>query len=380
MRRSHTPVLVAVAALVLTGLALLGAGGCGEKIAIPQPEGVFGLREYTVYLTTTVDDPRKVLQVQGNLYLLAGDALHKRDIYLEEQATVTGLADPTALCQEPDSNRIMVWEQGTHTVRTFTRDLQPLGAVALPEVGRVTSMAVSPLGAEADPDAVTFLYLADPDAAIVHRYAVDAYGGLLPFGKLAANRGNGVRDVKKPIGLARDAADHVLVCDADSLRHWIIRFDPTPDEADADLRGTPALFLPFPRCAPVPAADEYVLGNAPGCGQEDWVPGASDSLGAFDTPSTVVVAGAGRIYVADTGNDRIQAFSAYGEYDLSFGSSQDAPGPTSISVYDFKYGPGATDYYYGALVFAVLPDGGRVRSYISTEYSDFLNRQPRPPE
>jgi hypothetical protein len=35
---------------------------------------------------------------------------------------------------------------------------------------------------------------------------------------------------------------------------------------------------------------------------------------------------------------------------------------------------------YGALVYVVLPDLGRIRSFISSEYDESLNRPPRPPE
>ena len=35
-----------------------------------------------------------------------------------------------------------------------------------------------------------------------------------------------------PAGLATDAEDSLLVCDADTNRNWVIRFDSTPDELD----------------------------------------------------------------------------------------------------------------------------------------------------
>jgi hypothetical protein len=370
------------AAFLTAALAagLLLAAGCGEKIAIPEAEGIFGLREYSVYVTVTEDDPRQLVYVQGTVFVVTADALVRRDVFFEETGRVDGLADPRSLCYEPDSNRIHVWEQGAQTVRTYSRDLELLATNVLPDVTSVTAMTTSPRGADEDPDAVNFLYLADPEAGAVHRYAIDPYGNLLATGLLAADRGTGVRDVKRPYGLARDWDDHVLVCDTDSLRHWIIRFDPTPDQDDADLRGTAALFLPYEQCAPVPAASEYVIGNAPACGQTDWVPGASDSLGVFNTPSAVAVAGAGRIYVVDTRNDRMQIFNALGEYEQAFGDADMTPAPASIDAYDFKYGAGSTDYYYGALVFSILPETSQLRSYISAEYNEFINRQPRPPE
>ena len=372
------------AALVSALLLALAAGGCGQKIAIPEPEGVFGLQTYSVFLTLDEDDPRALLQVEGALFVVAGDDLVKRNIYFEELGRAAGLADPRALCWDPEQRLIYVWEGGTRTVRMFTTELEEAGSAPLGAPAGVVAMAVSPRGAGAVAGAESFLYLSDPAGGVIHRYALDGLGGATPYGLLARDGGNSLRDVHEPAGLARDAEDHILVCDTDSLRNWVIRFDPTPDEDDEDRRGVAAIYADFEQCSP-PAADEYVLGNAPGC-EGEWEPGPSDSTGFFDAPREVAVAGAGRVYVADTGNDRLQIFGR-GEdgtgpfgHMTSYGDPQVMPRPGALAVYDFRFGGAADAWYYGALIFAVLPEGGQLRSYISQPYDDWLNQQPRPPE
>ncbi|MFN2370377.1 MAG: hypothetical protein ABR506_04395 [Candidatus Krumholzibacteriia bacterium] len=375
--RGRAAARAAAVAAALAALAL--AGGCGEKIAIPEAEGLFGFREYRVFQTLTEDDPRQLIQLQGAVFVLTADALVKRTTILEETGRAAGLADPTALCSGPGDSLIFVWEQGTRTVSWFQRsDLQRAGSTVLAEPVRVVAMAASTRGAGTAAGAESFLYLSDPDAGVVRRYAFDYYGGLTPYGLLARSDGASVRYVLEPAGLATDPQEHLLVCDADTSRNWVIRFDPAPDETDEDLRGVAALFDPVPRCAPVPAANEYALGNAPPCPPDEWFPGPSDSTGFFRAPQAVAVDGAGRIFVADTGNDRIQIFGADGTHDLTFGGAENSPGPTSIAVFDFRTGFDRT--MHGALVYVVLPEQGRIRSFISSEYDESLNRPPRPPE
>lgn len=375
MRRARIPFAAPAVAALLLGLAA-AAGGCGEKIAIPEAEGLFGLREYSVYLTMEEDDPRQLVQVQGSVLVLTRDALVKRSTLLTETGRVSGLADPRALCVGLGDELVFVWDQGTRTVSWYDRsDLAPIGAAVLAEPQRVVGMAASARGASAVPAAETFLYLSDPDAGVIHRYAFDRYGGLTPWGILAGADGASVRYVHRAGALAVDREEHLLVCDVDPLRHWVIRFDPTPDEEDEDLRGVAALFDPVPRCQPVPAADEYVLGNAPGCGQTDWAPGPLDTTGVFDLPGGVAVDGSGRIFVADTNNDRVQIFHPAGDHDMTFGNP---PRPVSIAVFD--YAPGTNSAMYGAFVYVILPETGAIRSFISSEYKDSIAKPPPPPE
>jgi len=355
------------------------AAGCGEKITIPESEGLFSVNSYVEAATYTYDDdPRQVLVLRGSLYVITATRLMKRDRTYGGVDSALGFHDPRALCGGIGDSLIYVWDQGTGTVSWYTtRDLAERGHALLPHVQRVVGMATSPAGVEqlAPEGALTFLYFADPDSGVVHRYAYTADEQLLEYGVLTDDRGQGVRSVQAVAGLARDSEDSLLVCDRDSLRHWVIRFDARPDTADADLRGRAARFR-IPECLPAPAA-AFVLGDAPDCGDDDWSGGPGTADGAFDQPLAVAVDGTGRIFVADHGNDRAQIFDADGRFLLRFGDEETMPAPVSVATVDIPYGSGGDAIHYGAYVYVV--SDGVVRRFISGERYLFENREPPPP-
>ena len=372
--------------LLRAGIVLAAAAGglllsaCGEKITIPRPEGLFSVSQYIDYGAWADNDPRQLVASQGSLFVISADGLSKRNLEYGLLGQVGDLADPQAICASGNDSWIFVWEQGAGRVSWFRReDLTPGGSTLLVDPVAVTALVTSPAGIEEVPGALTFLYLSDPAAGVVWRYAFDEFNGLTPYGLLARSDGDAARFVHVPSGLARDWDDHVLACDPDTLRNWVIRFDATPDETDPELRGLAATFLPLPVCSPEPAADEYVLGNAAACGQTDWTGGTSSQLGEFNAPRDAAVDGLGRIFVADTGNDRVQIFDRQGVFSFGFGTSERTPRPVSIDVVDVRIGGGATDYSYGAWLFLVTPDTGEVRRYISNGYYTELNRKPPPP-
>lgn len=372
--------------LLRTGLALAAAAcglllsACGEKIVIPQPEGLFSVSQYIDYGAWSDNDPRQLVTTQGSLFVISADGLTKRNLEFSPLGQVGGLADPRAICASGNDTWVFVWEQGAGQVSWFRRDdLTQGGATPLDGPLGVTAMVTSPAGIEEVPGALTFLYLSDPAAGVIWRYAFDEFNGLTAYGLLARADGDAARFVHIPAGLARDWDNRLLACDPDTLRNWVIRFDATPDETDPDLRGLAATFLDFPVCSPEPAADEYVLGNAAGCGQTDWAGGTSSQLGYFNAPQAAATDGLGRIFVADTGNDRVQIFDRHGVYSFSFGTSERTPRPVSIDLVDVRIGGGANDYSYGAWLFLVTADTGEVRRYISNGYYTELNRKPPPP-
>ena len=60
--------------------------------------------------------------------------------------------------------------------------------------------------------------------------------------------------------------------------------------------------------------------DAAGNYQNQWgSPGPGD--GQFNVPSGVAVDASGHVYVADSGNDRIQVFDSSGNYQYQWGSS-----------------------------------------------------------
>jgi hypothetical protein len=382
MKRRHLPVL-----LVLLAAAWLAVSGCGDKIAIPEPTGLFSVAPYLHLDDFDDDDPRQIVTIQGILFVLSADSLTKRDQGYERIAAVGGFGDPTALCRGAGDSLVFVWDQEARRVSWYHfRYLAPPegrpASTDLPQVQRCVSMTTSPAGVEQVSGAETYLYLSDPDSGVVHRYAFDPFVGLTPRGILCRSDGDGTRFVHVPAGLARDDQDYLLVCDQDSLRNWVIRFDAVPDLEDTDpdgpdpLRGTAALF-DVATGNPAPAAD-YVLGDAPEAGEDDWVGGPSAEEGAFDQPGAVTVDGSGRIYVSDVGNDRVQIFSPQGSLSQVYGSAELTPAPGSLAVVDVQRSADPEDVSFGAYLFVVA--GGQVRKYISGERYQEENGEPPPPE
>ena len=88
--------------------------------------------------------------------------------------------------------------------------------------------------------------------------------------------------------------------------------------------------------------------------------------------------GSGRIYVADTGNDRIQIFGPDGIYEVLYGTAEVLPSPVSIGVVDVRVGSGSERVHYGAFLFAIA--GGEVRKFISGEHDSETDIGLPPPE
>ncbi len=385
---------VVPAALALAVLASLG--GCGEKIAIPEASGLFGVTTYYVDDDFAETAPVQVAIIKGYLFVLSGTGvLTKRNtdyvpdsLATGEPILASGLADPTALCQDETGDLIFVWEQELQRVSIFSsRDLALQARQSLPEVRRVSALCCCKAGIASVAGARTFLYLSDPDSFVVHRYVYDDFNGLSAYGILTrrfkANgleEGSGLRFVHRPAGMTRDSADSLLVCDQDTLRNWVIRFNATPDYTDvtpSQLDQDPwrGLTVRFgePSCAEEVSAD-YTLGKAAEC-EGEWIPGPSSEPGELAWPQAVTVDGSGRIYVADTGNDRIQIFAANGDYLKLFGDSDLTPHPTSLAVADKPKG----SQYFGGYVFVVLPDAACVRKFISSEQREHERHiEPQP--
>jgi hypothetical protein len=386
----------ATAWLVVMGGLLLAAGlsglaGCGEKMSVFEPIGLFSVTRYLEDSTFDDSEPRQLIVIGGNLFVVSGNgALTKRDQSYAEIVRVDGLDDPAALCQDDTGELVFVWERGAQRVSVYTAsNLAYVGETDLNgQVGSISAMVACRTGMEGDPNVVgarTFLYLADPDSGVIHRQVYDDFSGLSPYGILARSDGDGARFVHTPAGMTSDAAGMLLVCDADTTRNWVIRFDPTPDFSDTtpdtnDLdpwRGT-AIVFDQATCVP-PAASDYTLGDAAECGETGWNGAPSLAEGEFYRPIAVGVDGSGRIFVADQGNNRIQTFSHAGYYEILFGTAQLTPQPGCLGLIDVRTGSGADDVNYGAYVFVLTTDSNVVRKLISSDQYTYINREP-PPE
>jgi len=373
---------------------LLTLAGCGEKMSIFQPTDLFAVKDYledNVYEDSAV--PIQLSVIEGNLFVVTADGrLTKRDRNYGEIAAVTGLANPRALCQDDDGDLVYVWEQGLKQISVYqSSDLSYVGATSLDTlVLSVYTMVACRTGIENDPNvsgARTFLYLADPDSGVIHRHVYDDFSGLSPYGILARRDGEGARFVHQPAGMAKDGEGMLLVCDADTTRNWVIRFDPVPDFSDTTpdtndqdpWRGRAVVFdQDFVVCVP-PAAADYTLGDAAECGEVGWIGGPSGAAGEFTRPLAVAIDGSHHIFVVDHGNRRIQIFKPKGSYDeVQFGSAEMSQGPVSIGVVDVRTGSGEFDVNYGAYVFVLVPQLQRVHKFISHEQYIHINQVPPP--
>jgi len=369
---------------LLATISLACLAGCGEKIAIPKPQGLFGTTTY--YLDQSFPDslPIQILEAKDFLFVLSSDGtLSRRFTNYGLDVAVEGLLAPTALCTNDEEDVMFVWEQAVQRVRAFdTNELHIVGEWNLPDVQQVASMVVCATGIDTIAEGETFLYLSDQDSSVVHRYLYTSANELNPYGILtrrykagSQEEGAGVRFVHRPGGLARDLDDLLLVCDLDSVRNWVIRFDPTPDYDDVthdpdDQDPWRGLAVRFGEIScPDEVAGDFTLGNAEEC-DDQWIPGPSVEPGEFTVPHAVVLDGAGNIYVADTDNDRIQIFSSTGEYIKLFGDADWTPRPTSLAVIDK---PKNSDFF-GGYVFVVVPDSQQIRKFISSEQRDYEAR------
>ncbi len=299
---------------------------------------------------------------------------------------MSGFTSATSLCGDTDLGLIFVFDRAGAGLSWYTlADLTPVGSAELPEVQSAAYMNTNSSGIELAPSGDTFLYISDPDSAVVHRYTFDSASGPEPFGILCRDDGQSARFVHEPAGLATDTEGHLVVSDADTTRNWVIRFDGTPDLTDTtpdDLDVDPlrGLVTPFREilCDPLPAA-AFVLGDAPECDESGWVGGPSSELGELHKPQGVAVDGSGRVFVSDSLNNRVQVFTE-GLYEISFIVNTDGEShPGDISLVDKIISPSET--YYGAYVFVVLPEEGLVRKFMSYEEQLRINPDaPPPPE
>ena len=156
------------------------ATGCGEKITVPVPEGLYG--NYDYYLEQTGIDPqaRQLLNVRGNLLVLTGGELKKYARNDSVIASLSGFTDAQAFCADDADSLVFVWDAGLRRVAwCSSEELLPRAYADLPEVVSAVAMAACRAGIEQVPGASTFLYLADPDSGVVHRYAYLPEAGLL---------------------------------------------------------------------------------------------------------------------------------------------------------------------------------------------------------
>ena len=390
---------------LLVALALVLAGGCGEKITLPEAEGIPVVSDYfDITPGTLADEFEWVVDVElfggtfavcdsgsGRVVLIFDDGQINRN-----REPIEGLESPVALELEQERSLLLVVQgnaPGGYEVLGFDTRFElefeePLGPDVL-SVSDVTSDG-------------QFLYVGDPQARTVHRFAMAAapgFGPLVRQGTMVAADPEqfdvfSPQVVSRPGGLATDAAGMIVVCDADTSRNWVLRYDPLAPPGSPEAAGSSVIFGPtreelaagasaFPpsvRCGDVFSIEASTLGRAPSCDPEpDFQLGPRSEAGFFHSPAGVGIDGDGNLYVADRFNGRIQRFAPDGTFDSEFGrglgsGDRELREPVRLAVWD-----GITNtntgrvYIPGAHVAVVDASNGRLRIYDDSRWTPWAD-------
>ena len=358
--------------------AVLLLSGCGDKISLPEARGIPTSSLYLEDRPWQLTDPTDVAEIDGRLFITeaAPGTLTKYRTNGETQFSVDGLDQPVALAELEAQNLVLVGEAGSagNPAISIYEDLGLDFQARVDLTGLVKSLAA--LATDG-----TFVYISDPDSGAVHRFAWSGPGGgwLTAQGLVCNDKGSAAspRFVRKPQGLALDLEGMLLVCDADTTRNWVVRFDPHPPTADPVGLGTLAAFR-TESCA-TPPADTFVLGDAPGCGETEFVPDPPRSPGRLFAPSGIAIDDDGRLYVADRFNRRGQRFTTDGNFDTTFGDGagdvEPLNGPVRLATWlgstTFE---GVSIVIPGARLYVIDRDLAQLRIYEDKRWSDFEGR------
>lgn len=308
-------------------LALLALAGCGDKILVPEAEGIPTSSDYVditpARLAEDLQGVSDVLNALNELFVCERD--RGRVVRITSDGKVNtffgppaeGMLQPVALAADPVRRLLFVGEENDGVpqvaILSFLDLSLEMRVDVSAEVQSVASLAV--VG--------DFLLLTDPVGQKLHRFTLAAgqdigltYSGTVSTG--ASGNKESPQSVFDPRGLSVDLEGQLLVCDADTTRNWVLRFDPAPQSTPTG----PGRAITFDAVIcndGNPSLDSFTLGIAPGCGDQFFEGGPSSAAGGFDRPSGAAVDTEGRIYVADRDNGRIQRFTVDGAYEFQFG-------------------------------------------------------------
>lgn len=362
-------------ALLALAACALAATACGEKITLPEATGVRTSSSYSEQRAWELDDPVDVLEANGRIYVAeqGPGAVTKFSTQQEQLARTAGLRAPVAIAADNARRELLVLEAGDGSggPRLFA-----LGLVDLEPGDRreLAGLVGSVGGIATDGD---WVYISDPDSQVVHRFLrVDGPDMLRPYGVVAHSRGSreSPQFVFGPRGLVLDGEGMLLICDADTTRNWVLRFDPAPsDAADSSSTGRATVFR-SESCPTQPVA-AFVLGDAPGCG-EPFEPGPSSEDGGLSRPWGVALDTAGDHYVADLGNGRVQRYGPDGQFDTILGDGAGGAEPLGEPVrlatwLGSTVRNGIDVTIHGARVYVVDRVGSRLRIWEDERWSEF---------
>ncbi|GAB1353630.1 hypothetical protein MASR1M12_23660 [Erysipelotrichia bacterium] len=216
------------------------------------------------------------------------------------QSKFGNLDKPWGIALDEANGRIFVSESGKHRVQIF--DLQGNGIGQFGTLGAGDGQFSGPRGLILDQDGR--LYIADAGNSRVQVFTAAANPVFITsFG----TDGNGDGQLTYPSGVAVDSNFLVYVADAGNNR--IQRFTP-------DSGSNPTVW----------AFSGWLGSKDPNVATPGWLNGgsglAANVSGAFKSPYGVGLAGANRLLVADTNNNRVQVFDAQtGLFVSSIGAS-----------------------------------------------------------
>jgi len=335
--------------------------------------------------------PRAVAFGEGRLY--TADTGNSRIVVFDSEGKLLWvfagdgsapgqLRAPAGLAYGPDS-RVYVSNTGNSRIDVFNSDGIYLYGFPVLKADGVTKLSPGKLSLDRSGN----IYVSDPDKAVVQKY--DRAGKLLheyPFpndgaapdtkgllyvitakeGKVRevassgevkgtfGTRGKGRSEFRKLSDIAIGAGGELYLCDEDNKKVVIIKVEnavkgPKLREAAILDRFTvkgPVAKYPFKADAFAVTAENELIAYLPelreiallSYGAKKTLIGYGSGQGQVKNPKGLFVGSKGQIYVADTGNDRVQIFKADGAYSNMFGESGSGDGnfrsPSSITMSD----------------------------------------------
>lgn len=308
-------------------LAWVALAGCGEKILVPEAEGIPTSSDFVdITPASLADELQGVSDVMSALNeLFVCERERGRVVRITSDGKVNtffgppaeGMLQPVALAADPVRRLIFVGEENDGAPQVAILSFLDLSVEIRVDVSAEVQ-SVAGLAVVGD-----YLLLTDPVAQKLHRFTLASgqdvgltYSGTVSSG--ASGNKESPQAVFDPRGLAVDLEGRLLVADADTTRNWVLRYDPAPQTLP-DGPGRALTFDPVVCNDGNPSLDSFTLGVAPACGEQFFEGGPSSAPGGFNQPSGAAIDTEGRIYVADRHNGRIQRFSADGFYEFQFG-------------------------------------------------------------
>jgi hypothetical protein len=296
--------------VVLSVLAYILLQSCGYKYPMP-PEPEEGIPPESSYVLVgdfwEVSGALDLLRASdGRIYILFSDRVEKwySSGIFKESFGEGVLTDPRAIC-EGSGRRIFVLEKDGVDVFSFRGEYE--GKISLPGLTNHRGVASGP----------NRIYISEPDENLILYF--DTLGNFIDT---LVREGNGILNVENPMGIFYDPLDRLLV--ASSGHNWVEAF--SPDTPTTNLL--------------------HLGGSSPEGGSEE---------GEFISPLDVAADDYGSIFVADSGNARVQKFNRDGEFIVTVDTKEGEPLRIDVE-------PDGNAFY----VLLHTKDGERIAKYKKT--------------